>query len=49
MIKRVLLIEYGSGCMCNSKVLFWCVWCAGVSGVLVGKDENQQYKSLLLF
>jgi hypothetical protein len=28
MVKYVLLIKCGSGCICNSNVLFWCVWCA---------------------
>jgi hypothetical protein len=27
-MKSVLLIKCGSGCVCNSKVLFWCVYCA---------------------
>ena len=25
--KIVLLIKCGSGCMWNSKALFWCIWC----------------------
>jgi len=25
MVKTVLLIKFGSGCICNSEVLFWCV------------------------
>ena len=29
MVKSVLLIKFGSGCICKSKVLFWCVCCAG--------------------
>ena len=28
MVKSVLLTKCGSGCICNSKVLFWCVWYA---------------------
>jgi hypothetical protein len=28
MVKSVLLIKCCSGCICNSKFLFWCVWCA---------------------
>jgi len=28
MIKFVLLMKCGRGCIWNSKVLFWCVWCA---------------------
>jgi len=42
MVKSVLFIKCGSCCICNSEVLFWCVWCATVcllcycvSGVLL--------------
>ena len=45
MLKSALLVKCGSSCICNSKVLFWCVWCAGrkscfgVSGVLTGSPD----------
>ena len=34
-IKSVMLMKCNIGYICSSKVLFWCVWCAGVFGVLV--------------
>jgi len=27
MVKSVLLVKCGSGCICNSKFPCWCVWC----------------------
>jgi len=29
-------MKCNSGCICSSKVLFWCVWCAGL---LVGRGS----------